>query len=172
MASRDELLDQITPLKKKFIRYNDYADATLQDIFPKNKIAGARVYTCEQLASGILYSKGTEQYEFAALPQAVQFSKVFAAVADDFDGDGVSDLLIAGNFYPYRTQLGACDASLGLLLKGAAGGVYQPMDPAVTGLYIGGDVRRMVEIKTLSGEKLLVIAKNNDAVQVLKVNTR
>jgi enediyne biosynthesis protein E4 len=99
-----------------------------------------------------------------------QFSKVYGAVTDDFDGDGVPDLLIAGNFFPYRTQLGRCDASLGLLLKGVAGGGYQPVDPAVSGLYISGDVRRVVEIRNPSGEKLLVVAKNDDAVQVLKVN--
>ena len=172
MASRDELLDQITSLKKKFIRYSDYADATIQDIFPKNKVAGARLFTCEQLASGILRRRDVERYEFAPLPAQAQFSKVFAAVTDDLDGDGISDLLIAGNFYPYRTQLGACDASLGLLLKGTGGGNFQAVDAAVSGLYVGGDVRHVVEVKTFSGDKLLVVAKNNDAVQVLKVNTK
>ena len=33
MASRDELFDQIPSLKKKFLRYKDYADATINDIF-------------------------------------------------------------------------------------------------------------------------------------------
>ena len=80
-------------------------------------------------------------------------------------------LLIAGNFFPYRTQLGRCDASLGLLLKGGSSG-FQPVDAAVSGLYIGGDVRRVLEIKNPSGLRLLVIARNDDAVQVLKVNSR
>ena len=172
MASRDELLDQIVPLKKKFIHYSDYADATLQDIFSKDKIAGAKMLTCEELASGILHHKGPEQYAFTALPTAAQFSRVFGAVSDDLDGDGIPDLLIAGNFFPYRTQLGACDASLGLLLKGRTDGTFEPVDPAISGLYAGGDVRRIIEIRTFSGEKLLVIGKNNDAVQVLKINTK
>jgi len=166
MASRDELLDQVTALRKKFIRYSDYADATIENIVPKDALQRAKVLTCEQLASGILHGA-----EFRPLPLAVQFSKVFSAVSDDFDGDGVPDLLTAGNFYPYRTQLGQCDASLGLLLRGSATG-YQPVDPAVSGLYIGGDVRRMVEIKNPSGQRLLVIARNDDAVQVIKINTK
>jgi len=57
------------------------------------------------------------------------------------------------------------------LLRGSATG-YQPIDPAVSGLYIGGDVRRMVEIKNPSGQRLLVIARNDDAVQVIKINTK
>jgi hypothetical protein len=172
MASRDELLDQIVPLRKKFVHYKDYADARLEDIFPKNKLAEARVYKCEEMASGILHHKGQERMDFAALPLMAQFSKVYGAVTDDFDGDGIPDVIIAGNFFPYRTQLGRCDASLGLLMKGVAGAGYQPVDPAVSGLYIGGDVRRLVEIKNPSGQKLLVIAKNDDAVQVLKVNSK
>ncbi|MBS1606910.1 MAG: VCBS repeat-containing protein, partial [Bacteroidetes bacterium] len=171
MASRDELLDQVTALRKKFIRYSDYADATIEDIVPKNLLQNARVLTCEQLATGILHSKGDGRYGFQPLPPAVQFSKVFAAVSDDFDGDGVPDLLTAGNFYPYRTQLGQCDASLGLLLHGSATG-YRPVDPAVSGLYIGGDIRRMVEIKDPSGQRLLVIGKNDDTVQVIKINAK
>ena len=93
-------------------------------------------------------------------------------MTDDLDGDGIADLLIAGNFFPYRTQLGACDASLGLFMKGKGDGTYTPVDAAISGLYAGGDVRRILEIKTQSGAKLLVIGKNNDAVQVLKVNAK
>jgi hypothetical protein len=171
MASRDELLDQIVPLRKKFIRYSDYADATMADIFPKSKLDAAKLLYCEQLASGVLQEQGNGKYNFLPLPLAAQFSKVYAALQDDFDGDGTRDLLIAGNFFPYRTQLGRCDASLGLLLKGGASG-FQPVDAPVSGLYIGGDVRRVLEIKNPSGSRLLVIAKNDDAVQVLKVNSR
>ena len=169
MASRDELLDQVVPLRKKFIKYKDYADATIDDIFPKEKIKQAQVYHCEELASGVLVNKGDGEFYFSPLPLEAQFSKVFGIVTDDFDGDGTKDILLSGNFYPYRTQLGQCDASLGLLLKGG-GGYFQPVDAPASGCYIGGDVRAMVEVKNKAGENMIIIAKNNDAVQVLKVN--
>jgi hypothetical protein len=169
MASRDELLDQIVPLRKKFIKYKDYADATIDDIFPKEKIKKAQVYHCEELASGMLINKGDGEFYFSPLPLEAQFSKVFGMVTDDFDGDGTKDILLSGNFYPYRTQWGQCDASLGLLLKGR-GGNFQPVDASASGCYIGGDVRAMVEVKNKAGENMIIIAKNNDAVQVLKVN--
>jgi hypothetical protein len=94
---------------------------------------------------------------------------VFGAVVDDFDGDGVQDILLSGNFYPYKTQLGRCDASLGVLLKGDKGR-FRAVDPVVSGCYIGGDVRGMVEVKNDLGERWIVVAKNDDMVQVLKVN--
>ena len=169
MASRDELLDQIVSLRKKFNSYKAYADATITDIFPPDRLAKATVLQCDQLASGILYNRGNGQFSFSPLPTAAQFSKVYGAVVDDFDGDGKKDILVAGNFFPYRTQLGRCDAGLGMLLKGP-GPEFQPIDNARSGCYIGGDVRGMVEVRNGSGDRLLVVAKNNDAVQVLKVS--
>jgi len=166
MASRDELLDQIVTLKKKFNSYASYADASIDNIFPADKLAHAKVLRCTELASGVLYNRGNGKFAFAPFPLAAQFSKVYGAAFDDFDGDGKKDILVSGNFFPYRSQLGRCDASLGMLLKGP-GPQWQPVDPAQSGVYIGGDVRAMVELKTLTG-KLLIIAKNDDAVQVLK----
>ena len=171
MASRDELLDQISPLKRKFIKYKDYADATMEDIFPEKKIKQAKIYFCDELASGILYNLGNNQFSFKPFGLQGQFSKVFGALADDFDQDGKTDILLAGNFYPYRTQLGQCDAGLGVLYKGT-GHSFEAVDPARSGCYIGGDVRRMLEIKNPLGEKLIIIAKNNDAVQVLKTTDK
>ena len=171
MASRDELLDQINPLKRKYIKYKDYADATIDDIFPEEKLKQAKIYRCDELASGILYNQGNHQFSFKPFGLQGQFSKVFGALADDFDHDGITDILLAGNFYPYRTQLGQCDASLGVLYKGT-GHSFEAMDPASSGCYIGGDVRGMLEIKNASGEKLIIIAKNNDAVQVLKTSDK
>jgi len=171
MASRDELLDQIVSMRKKFITYKSYADATIEDIFPAEKLAKAKVLHCDELASGILYNRGDGHFSFVPLPLAAQFSRVFGTVLDDFDGDGKKDILVSGNFFPYRTQLGRSDASLGMLLKGPGPG-FHPVDPAISGCYIGGDVRGMVEIKDQAGKRLLIIAKNDDAVQVLKVNDR
>lgn len=169
LASRDELLGQIAVLRKKFNSYKAYADATIEDIFPPEKLARAKVLHCYQLASGVLYNKGGGYFEFKPLPLAAQFSKLFGATVDDFDGDGAKDVLVSGNFFPYRAQLGPCDAGLGILLSGPD---LRPVDPMVSGCYIGGDVRRTVEVKDAAGDKLLIIAKNDDAVQVLRVNNR
>jgi hypothetical protein len=164
--SRDELLNAIPSLRKKFIRYSDYADARISDIFSKDKIKQALVYTCNNLASGILYNNGNNDFEFQPFPPEAQFSKVFGSIADDFDKDGIKDILIAGNYYVYKTELGQNDAGLGLLLKGTVNRKLQPMYPTESNCYIDGDVRAMVEIKNKNGS-LIIVAKNGAAVQVL-----
>ncbi len=172
MASRDELLDQVVPLRKKFVKYADYADASINDIFPKEKIAQAQVFHCDELASGILYNQGNNKFVFKALPLAAQFSKVNGIVTDDVDKDGIPDIFVAGNFYPYRTSLGRCDASFGILLNGKGNGIYEAEDAAQTGCYADGDVRHVVEVKNKLGERLLVIVKNDAPVQVLKMHDK
>jgi len=172
MASRDELLDQVVPLRKKFVKYADYADATVEDIIPKEKLAAAQVLRCEELSSGILDNQGNGKFLFRPLPLAAQFSKVNSIVVDDFDKDGIPDIFVAGNYYPYRIQLGKCDASFGTLLKGKGHGIYEAIDNSETGCYADGDVRKIVEVKNKKGERLLIVAKNDAAVQVLKLNDK
>lgn len=170
MASRDELLDQLVPLRKKYIKYRDYADADINDLFPANKIASAKIFRCEELASGILYNTGDLHFSFKPLPLQAQFSRVYGIATADFDGDGIKDILIAGNFFPYRVQLGHDDASLGLLLKGTPDKGFAAVDPSESGCYVGGDVRSLVLLKDKSKQTRLIFAKNDDAPQVLKLD--
>ncbi|MDQ3277840.1 MAG: hypothetical protein M3Q06_05915, partial [Bacteroidota bacterium] len=83
--------------------------------------------------------------------------------------DGKKDLLLTGNFFPYRVQLGRNDAGLGVWLKGAGAGNYKAVSNEEAGLFISGDVRSMVSVTTKGGDTLLVVARNNDTVQVLKL---
>lgn len=169
MASRDELLEQIVPLRKKFVKYKDYAKATLEDIFPRNKLAAADVKRVYQLASCVFINNGNNQFTMQPLPLQAQFSKVFGILGEDLNKDGKKDILLTGNFFPYRVQLGRNDAGMGLWLKSDGAGGFKVMSNEEAGLFIDGDVRNMISLKTKNGETLLVVAKNDDAVQVLKI---
>ena len=169
MASRDELLDQMVPLRKKFVKYKDYASKTIYDIFPEAKLKAADKLYCYLLASIVLRNNGSNEFQIEPLPVQAQFSKLNGIVADDWDEDGYKDFLLAGNFYPFRVQLGRNDAGLGVLLKGAKDGQLNVMQNKDAGLFIDGDVRHLLQMKNAKGEQLLVVAKNNDAVQVIKI---
>lgn len=169
MASRDELLDQIVPLRKKFLKYVDYADATIYDIFPKEKVDASVKFYCNQLASCALINNGEKHFTVQPLPAEVQFSRIYGIDVDDYDGDGTKDILMAGNFFPYRTQLGMDDAGLGVLLKGKKEGGFVPLVGAQTGLFASGDIRQMIRLTNAAKEKLIILSKNNDALQVIKI---
>jgi len=102
------------------------------------------------------------------LPIEAQFSKVSSILYNDYDGDGKKDILVAGNFFENRVQYGSADASYGLMLKGDGKGNFTSVMAKTTGLYANGNVRDMVEL-TSQKSNLIVIGKNNDSLQVIKV---
>lgn len=169
MASRDELLDQIPSLKKKYIKYIDYADETPASIFGKEKIAAAQVLTCSEAESKILVQEDDLKFSEKSLPAEAQFSKIQSIIVDDFDLDGIKDIVMLGNFFSYRTQIGESDASLGLFLKGKGDGSFEPVSPSVSGLFSDGDIRSAVMVKTQHGRKLIV-GKNDTATQIITIN--
>ncbi|WP_217277420.1 VCBS repeat-containing protein [Pedobacter foliorum] len=167
MASRDELLDQMVQLKKRFLNYSSYSDITIDKLFTPEQLSKSQKFYCKQLETSILLNDGTGKFTIKPLPIEAQFSRTWGIVVDDFNKDGHGDILLSGNFYPYRVQLGQEDAGLGLLLVGDGKGNFKPVPPYDSGLYIDGDVRNIIEIK---GEtKKIVVVKNNDKVQLLKV---
>lgn len=163
--SRDELVGQIPMLNKKFLKYADFATATIDKIFTKQQIEKARKYYIYHTKTALFINQ-RGKFVMKELPAEAQFSVVNGILYKDFDKDGKADILLAGNFYPFRVQQGQCDAGLGVLLKGDGKGAFTVMDRKQTGLWIKGDVRDMVELKGRKGS-VIVIAKNDDAVQVL-----
>lgn len=161
--SRDEVTGQLPVLNKKFLRYADFGKATIDQLFPKEQLDKARKFYVYHTASSLLINNGGK-FTLKALPGESQFSTVNAIAYKDCDGDGKEDILLTGNFYPFRVQQGQCDASLGTLLKGDGKGNFTVVQRSETNLYVPGDVRDMVELK----DGVILISKNNSGVQVLK----
>jgi hypothetical protein len=168
--TRDELMDQMPWLQKKFARYIDYADAQLSDLFPQGKLDSAKVFKINLLSSVILKNTGRGRMDVKALPKAAQASMVNGIVVDDLQKDGHKDILLAGNFYPFRVQFGPLDAGVGMVLRRNGKGDISSFGFAETGLKIDGDVRNLIKVNGGNGNYWLVAAKSDGALQVLKRN--
>ena len=83
------------------------------------------------------------------------------------DTNNKKQLLLAGNFYPYRAQFGHCDASMGLILDFDKNNIITER-PYQSGLYLTGDVRN-VEILQSIHHKLLLVAANNQPLQLYEI---
>jgi enediyne biosynthesis protein E4 len=166
IASRDELLLQLNSLRKNFTDYASYGKATMDDIGKWLDLKDAKKLSVENLCSSFLENLGGNDFRLSPLPIQAQFSCVNSLLAEDFTGDGVVDVLVAGNFYPYRTQYGPSDAGTGLLLQGNGKGHFTPITFEAQGFLASGEVRGMMALKGNSKIKYLVVARNNDAVMV------
>ena len=171
IASRDELLDQLGFLRKKFISYASYSDATITDILSKVQLANSLTLSIYSLETSYLENRGNGQFFIHTLPTEAQFSMASGLVTGDFTGDRHQDILLAGNFYPFRVQYGPCDASVGLLLAGDGKGNFRPVKQEESGLFLSGDIRDLTLLRGKGGIERVITSQNNEKSRVLKVTT-
>ncbi|MFN2572324.1 MAG: VCBS repeat-containing protein, partial [Gemmatimonadales bacterium] len=167
LASRDELLRELPQLRSRYPTYASFGAARIEDILGDAEIRKARVLEADTLASAIALNRGDGTFALQALPVEAQFAPIYASLADDFDGDGHIDVLVAGNFYGVTPVQGRYDASYGLLMRGNGSGGLAAVDMQRSGLEIDGQVRRMALLKWASGERVIVVARNNDRLQLI-----
>ena len=163
--SRDELVEQMPALNKKFLKYADFANATITDIGTSQQINESKKFYIYKTQTSLLINNNG-RFELKELPVEAQFSMASAVLYKDFDRDGKDDILLAGNFYPFRVQQGRCDANFGLLLKGDNKGNFRVVDRKKSGLYIPGDVRDMIDVKGKE-KNVIIISKNNARTQAI-----
>jgi enediyne biosynthesis protein E4 len=154
----------MTGLRKKFVYYKDFANATINDVLTPEQRSQAKVLKAITDASAVFINDGNGHFTAKPLPVEAQFSRVSSILP-------LSDKkqwLLGGNFYPYRVQLGHCDASMGLVLDAGKDRITAER-PFESGLYLSGDVRNMVVLKSLNGKNLLLVAANNQPLQLYQM---
>ena len=163
-ASRDELLDQVVPLRRKFVKYHQYAKAGLAEIVPEAKRKSASQWNVTELATVVYINDRNNKFVKQVLPPYAQVSRTFG-----IEDLGAGELLLTGNFYPWRTQWGRSDAGLGNTVRFNKEGRIEVMPAIQTGLYVNGDVRQTAVIRNANGKKLIIVARNDEPVQVLEI---
>jgi hypothetical protein len=171
-ASRNEMVEDMPVLKKKILYYRDYAVAHLDNIFTTAQMQGAQETRAYQLKNCWLENTGKGKLVVHELPVAAQFSAIQGATIIDTYNDGAKEIFAAGNFYPFRVQLGREDAGKGILLRWDSVSHNLVASPRTMGIIADGDVRDVLPVLTAKNDRLILISRNNDSVQVIKVNRR
>jgi hypothetical protein len=160
---------QMPGIKYKFPTYDQFAQSTLQEIYEPEMLETANHFSVKSFASGIYFNQGNGNYQFESFDNQVQISSINGIVVDDFNEDGKQDILTAGNLYVSEVETTRNDASVGLLLSGSQRG-FSPVTLAQSGFYAPGDVKNIMVAENAGGEKFVVVANNNDKVQVFRYN--
>ena len=159
-ASRDDLTDQLPGLKKKFLEYKQYAQATINDLFSEEQIKDAAVLKTETMETVYLENLGAKGFSRRALPIQAQYAPVYGIVLEDFDMDGKKDILLAGNNTWTRIKFGRYTANHGVLLLADGKGGFNYIPQPKSGLNLRGNVRALKLIQT--GNRKQVVAGIND----------
>ena len=128
-----------------------------------------QILTCNETRSCWLENKDDGKFEMHVLPMEAQFAPVNAIVCADMDGDGIKDILLAGNEYQTEVRTGRYDASYGCFLKGMENKSFKVIPPPMSGFKIDGDVKDMKMITNSKNEKLILVGVNNDSLKVFRL---
>jgi len=164
MALRHDLVMQMPGLKKKYLKYNSYKNQTVHDIFNPLKIKSSHINYVYNLKSSVFINSGNG-FTNLELPIEAQFSNVFAIEIDDFNDDGLKDIILGGNLYNVKPEVGRYDANYGQILLGSKELKFKVAPHKKSGLLFKGQVRDFSTFKNLMGDDYLIVLNNSDSLQ-------
>jgi hypothetical protein len=164
-VTRDELNDQVSIMRNRFVDYKTYADATIKDVFLPEELEGAGKLRANYLKTAYFERGADGKFVEMPLPLQAQFSPVFTITPLDYDKDGHTDLLLCGNCNQASLRFGKCDANYGVLLKGDGKGNFQYIPQQQSGFKIWGDVRSVLPVNDM-----LLFGINQKEMKAYKVN--
>jgi hypothetical protein len=168
LALKHDLTRQIPALEQKYPKYEMYKDQQITDIFTPEQLKNSIHLDAFVMETSVFLNDGTGHFSMKSLPVEAQFSPVYAVEAGDFNGDGNSDLLLGGNLFNVKPEVGRYDASYGSFLAGDGKGGFRNIPAKVSGFRLEGEIRDIMEISTARGP-IIVVGRSNDPLQVFKV---
>ncbi|MBJ6368623.1 VCBS repeat-containing protein [Snuella sp. CAU 1569] len=159
---------QIPAIAIKFKDYNSFGKASLADVYSTKALEESLKLKAINFSTSYLENTGGS-FMFKPFEKRLQISSVNAIFKDDINQDGHLDLVFAGNLYGSEVETPRNDASYGLYMQGDGKGKFKSFMPYESGLMIKGEVKKMKEIRLKGGKKAMLIAKNNDHIQLVEL---
>ena len=166
--TRDDVVDQLPFIKKRFLTYKEFAGATIDQLFTPDEIKNAIKYTANYFKSSFIRNNGNGNFAIEPLPDVAQYSIINGMIADDFDGDGNLDICMNTNDYGTDPSSGRYDALNGLVLKGDGKGGFAPLSILQSGVFIPGNGKALIKLKDINNEYRIVASQNRGPLQVYK----
>ena len=160
---------QMPAIAQKFPTYASFADSDLPGILGKD-MEKALHYKAHIFSSVILVNDNG-RLQVKALPVEAQFSTINGIVVQDFNGDGIKDILLGGNKFDVEVETTAADASPGLLLAGERDLNFRAMKPYESGFFIPYNVKDIQAVK-IDGECAILVGINDAGLRIFRANSK
>jgi enediyne biosynthesis protein E4 len=171
LALKHDLTAQLPGLLNRYPTYELYKNQQVKDIFPPEQLERALRLEAVALETCLFMNDGSGHFTRKPLPVEVQFSTVMAARIGDYNFDGNPDILLGGNLYNVKPEVGRYDASYGHFLAGDGKGNFEVLPARVSGFMLQGEIRQFEEVRTPEGTRL-VVARSNDPLQIFELTGR
>ncbi len=153
----DEMFSQMPILKKKYTFYNEFAKASISDLFDKESIDQALKLRIDELNSMVFINEGNT-FSKKILPKEIQYSSVNSFLILTDKNEQIQ-IICGGNNYQVKPQFGKQDASFGwqFSVNAEEKHSFNPVQP----LFINGQIR---DIEKWNDK--IVFGINNDSIRI------
>lgn len=171
LRGRECSSNQMPFIKEKFPTYDQFAQASLQEVYGTKPLAEASHYSAHNFQTTYFENVDGDYFKPKILTDLVQMSAVNGIELSDVNEDGHMDVLLAGNLFVAEVETVRSDAGLGVVLIGDGKGDFKALSAEQSGLYLSKDVKD-IQLITLGKDKRkgLLVANNDDKLQVIRKN--
>jgi len=164
--------EQMPFIKDKFPGYSSFASSDLTQVYGQDNLKNAYHLEAYTFASVFIENLGQGQFRLEELPLAAQLSSVEGIIMEDFDADGILDILMAGNMFHSEVETARNDAGIGLFLKGNGKNNFEPIPAYSSGFFAPWDVKNIQVLKRYDGSGLILVANNDYRLQFFGLNQK
>ncbi len=165
LRPRADLGARLPFILRQYPKNNDFARATMTEVFGEKALASADVHRADNFSSGVFLSQPDGTYRFSAFPRIAQIGPMQGIVAGDLDGDGFADVAAVQNTDAAAPRF---DGGVGIFLKGRADGGFDALDPIHSGILVPGNARALVLLsRPDAGRPDLFLTRHGDTTQLL-----
>jgi hypothetical protein len=165
---RDDLVKQLPGLKKRLLKYHEFAAADLSTMFDQGVLKNSIVYKVNEFRSGI-FRNDNGIFTFVPLPEQAQWTDQKASLIADLNGDGKKDIVLGGNQMKARPEMGIDAGSYGMVFINQGNLHFNYLQNSKSGICESGEIRDIRSLK-LGQEQCILISKNNELVKIYKIN--
>ena len=165
---RDDIMSQLPALKKKFLTYQGFAVAKMNDLFSQEELKNSFRLSANYFKSVYIENRGKGEFIFHPLPEMAQMAPLNGMVAGDVNQDGFLDIIICGNDYGTEVSTGRYDAMNGLILIGDGKGSFRSLALKETGFFVPGNAKALVRLKGPGNEWLLAASQNRSWLKMFR----
>jgi len=158
---------QVPELKNKIKKYDLFASLDVQDIYGEVNLENSLRLQANSFKSTVLINK-KGKFINKPLPYEAQLSSINDFIVEDYNKDGIKDILAVGNLYNAEIETTRNDSSNGILLIGNGDGTFNSKLRRETGFYAPSDAKKIIPLN-LKNEEGILVGNNNDLLQYFKV---
>ena len=166
LAMKKDITKQMPYLLKKYLKHEDYKGQTIEDIFAPEQLANALTLKAFQMETTIFWNeKG--KFVKQVLPIEAQLAPIYSILIDDVEGDGKPEILLGGNLFRAKPQVGIYGGTYGVLLKNTGNRQYASVKHEDSGFFVKGEIRDLKKLD-YRGSNLLLVGTNNDSLKAFE----